>query len=319
MCGPSSAILRRWTCGTSASPGWAWWARSWSNIITDGNNHLVELLESLGAEAIVPDLYDFILYGVYNAVYRYRRMFPSQWAPRSTDHSGAAGAVPSSHPPTTPKKPAFRPHHAHRANRPQRQAVPVHRQPVGRGLVPHGGDGVPHQGRRAQHRVHAALRVSAQPRGGQGRHPLPTGRLSPRQHRAHRLRSGATPASTRSTASSSCCPSPGTGPDDPKAIAGSPWISPAWRLPEDGCPAFITPLRAAYVQRIRTGGSAEPLRRLNSGGRFVRIAQTQALNDPVDMAFAAASAVFSWSSGGSGSPIRARNWLTLSPSASCMS
>jgi predicted nucleotide-binding protein (sugar kinase/HSP70/actin superfamily) len=45
----------------------------------DGNNHLVELLESLGAEAIVPDLYDFILYGVYNAVYRYRRMFPSQW------------------------------------------------------------------------------------------------------------------------------------------------------------------------------------------------------------------------------------------------
>lgn len=44
----------------------------------DGNNRLVELLESLGAEAVVPDLYDFVLCGVYNAVYRFRRMFPSR-------------------------------------------------------------------------------------------------------------------------------------------------------------------------------------------------------------------------------------------------
>ena len=31
-----------------------------------GNNHLVELLESEGAEAVVPDLLDFFMYGLYN-------------------------------------------------------------------------------------------------------------------------------------------------------------------------------------------------------------------------------------------------------------
>jgi len=35
-----------------------------------GNNHLVELLESEGAEAVVPDLIDFMLYCFYNQVYK---------------------------------------------------------------------------------------------------------------------------------------------------------------------------------------------------------------------------------------------------------
>ncbi|MCM1325393.1 MAG: 2-hydroxyacyl-CoA dehydratase [Bacteroidales bacterium] len=35
-----------------------------------GNNHLVELLESEGAEAVVPDLIDFILYCFYNQIYK---------------------------------------------------------------------------------------------------------------------------------------------------------------------------------------------------------------------------------------------------------
>ena len=35
-----------------------------------GNNHLVELLESEGAEAVVPDLIDFLLYCFYNQIYK---------------------------------------------------------------------------------------------------------------------------------------------------------------------------------------------------------------------------------------------------------
>ena len=35
-----------------------------------GNNHLVELLESEGAEAVVPDLIDFMLYCFYNQIYK---------------------------------------------------------------------------------------------------------------------------------------------------------------------------------------------------------------------------------------------------------
>ena len=35
-----------------------------------GNNHLVELLESEGAEAVVPDLMDFLLYCFYNQIYK---------------------------------------------------------------------------------------------------------------------------------------------------------------------------------------------------------------------------------------------------------
>jgi len=35
-----------------------------------GNNHLVELLEAEGAEAVVPDLLNFILYCFYNQIYK---------------------------------------------------------------------------------------------------------------------------------------------------------------------------------------------------------------------------------------------------------
>ena len=35
-----------------------------------GNNHLVELLEKEGAEAVVPDLMDFLLYCFYNQIYK---------------------------------------------------------------------------------------------------------------------------------------------------------------------------------------------------------------------------------------------------------
>ena len=43
-----------------------------------GNNELVSLLETLGAEASVPDLYDFLLYATMSKVYQSTRMMPSK-------------------------------------------------------------------------------------------------------------------------------------------------------------------------------------------------------------------------------------------------
>ena len=39
-----------------------------------GNNHLVELLESEGSEAVVPDLADFMLYCFYNQLYKHENL-----------------------------------------------------------------------------------------------------------------------------------------------------------------------------------------------------------------------------------------------------
>ncbi|MCM1100758.1 MAG: 2-hydroxyacyl-CoA dehydratase [Clostridium sp.] len=47
-----------------------------------GNNHLVELLESEGAEAVVPDLIDFMLYCFYNQVYKAEHLGTSKKAAR---------------------------------------------------------------------------------------------------------------------------------------------------------------------------------------------------------------------------------------------
>ena len=47
-----------------------------------GNNHLVELLESEGAEAVVPDLMDFMLYCFYNQIYKADKLGTSKKASR---------------------------------------------------------------------------------------------------------------------------------------------------------------------------------------------------------------------------------------------
>lgn len=47
-----------------------------------GNNHLVELLESEGAEAVVPDLMDFMLYCFYNQIYKAEYLGTSKKAAR---------------------------------------------------------------------------------------------------------------------------------------------------------------------------------------------------------------------------------------------
>ena len=47
-----------------------------------GNNHLVELLEAEGAEAVVPDLMDFMLYCFYNQIYKAQHLGTSKKAAR---------------------------------------------------------------------------------------------------------------------------------------------------------------------------------------------------------------------------------------------
>jgi len=47
-----------------------------------GNNHLVELLEAEGAEAVVPDLIDFMLYCFYNQIYKAEHLGTSKNAAR---------------------------------------------------------------------------------------------------------------------------------------------------------------------------------------------------------------------------------------------
>lgn len=46
------------------------------------NNHLVELLESEGAEAVVPDLLDFFLYCFYNANFKAEKLGMSKSSAR---------------------------------------------------------------------------------------------------------------------------------------------------------------------------------------------------------------------------------------------
>ena len=47
-----------------------------------GNNHLVELLEAEGAEAVMPDLIDFMLYCFYNQIYKAEELGMSKKAAR---------------------------------------------------------------------------------------------------------------------------------------------------------------------------------------------------------------------------------------------
>ena len=77
------------------------------------NNHLVELLESEGAEAVVPDLIDFILYCFYNQIYKAEFLGKSKkaaiiskagiWAVEKLRSSAAKALEKSTHfePPTS--------------------------------------------------------------------------------------------------------------------------------------------------------------------------------------------------------------------------
>ena len=49
-------------------------------FLPDANNHLVDLLESEGAEAVMPDLLDFMFYSLYNANFKSEYLGKSSWA-----------------------------------------------------------------------------------------------------------------------------------------------------------------------------------------------------------------------------------------------
>ena len=46
------------------------------------NNHLVELLEKEGAEAVQPEMMDFFLYSFYNANFKYENHYANKWTTR---------------------------------------------------------------------------------------------------------------------------------------------------------------------------------------------------------------------------------------------
>ena len=48
-------------------------------FLPDANNHLVELLEAEGAEAVMPDLLDFMFYSLYNANFKSEYLGKSSW------------------------------------------------------------------------------------------------------------------------------------------------------------------------------------------------------------------------------------------------
>ena len=48
-------------------------------FLPDANNHLVDLLESEGAEAVMPDLLDFMFYSLYNANFKSEYLGKSSW------------------------------------------------------------------------------------------------------------------------------------------------------------------------------------------------------------------------------------------------
>ena len=137
------------------------------------NNHIVELLESEGAEAVMPDLMDFLLYCFYNSNFKadhlggkqlhrlgcatrgiaLLRVFPQEPPGRSWRPAGISPR-PAEISPAGGHGPGLR----------------VPGQPDRRGVVPHRGDAGADSLRRGEHRLHPALRLPAQPHRGQGRH-----------------------------------------------------------------------------------------------------------------------------------------------------
>ncbi len=54
-------------------------------FLPDANNHLVDLLEAEGAEAVMPDLLDFMFYSFYNANFKAAKLGKSSWTAKLCD------------------------------------------------------------------------------------------------------------------------------------------------------------------------------------------------------------------------------------------
>ena len=81
------------------------------------NNRIVELLEREGAEAVVPDLIDFMLYCFYNQIYKAENLGTSKkaarlsafgiWAGSSSSRDSSTGRPAASTPPSLTPIPAI--------------------------------------------------------------------------------------------------------------------------------------------------------------------------------------------------------------------
>ena len=146
--------------------------RDSGEVLASANNYLVDLLEAEGAEAVMPDLMDFLLYCFYNTNFKAKNLgFKSSTAKlcnmgislleyfRKTGPRERAERQPPLPAPGKDREPG-------RNGRPLRLPGQYDR----RGMVPHRRDAGADPHRDHQHRVHPALRLPAQPHRGQGRH-----------------------------------------------------------------------------------------------------------------------------------------------------
>ena len=144
-----------------------------------GNNNLEKFLLSEGVEPVVPGLTDFIIFKIYNRVADVD-LYGGKWIKKAElpeGHDSGPGEF----------RPLPGPRHLPGAALPGPR-VPGGRQQDGGGLAPHRRDAGAYPLRHQQHRVHPALRLSAQPYRGQGDDPQAEGGLPRLQHRGHRLR-----------------------------------------------------------------------------------------------------------------------------------
>ena len=144
-----------------------------------GNNNLEDFLLSEGAEPVVPGLTDFMIFKIYNRVVDVD-LYGGKWIKKAAcqlfmkyieacqkDMIAGAGAL----------RPLPCPGHLP-GPAPNDPGLSGGRQQDGRGLAAHRRDAGAHPHRHPQHRLHPALRLSAQPHRGQGHDPQAEGRLS---------------------------------------------------------------------------------------------------------------------------------------------
>ena len=135
------------------------------------NNQLVDLLEREGAEAVMPDLLDFLSYCAFDADYKAKYLGGTKRSAfMGNAGCGRAGISAQARLPGAGRKQAL---HSARAYPPAgrvREALRIHRQPVRRGMVPDRRDDRADPQRHEQHCLHTAVRLPAEPCCRQGCH-----------------------------------------------------------------------------------------------------------------------------------------------------
>ena len=148
------------------------------------NNQIVDVIEREGCEAVVPGLAEFFLFGIAGGIFQKdpARAFGEGRGGQPYWNQGYREAARPRHEGADGLEPLRAAGRHLRAGR-VRERDPVAVQLDGRGLAAHGRDGGACAHRRAERGVHAAVRVPAEPRGGQGRHQGAAPPLPREQHR----------------------------------------------------------------------------------------------------------------------------------------